>query len=221
MASMFLVSYTGMLSKAIGANWQHHGPLGKVERLIFIMIFSILEYLQLTGKISKFYSFTYLEWTMIIFVVLGQVTVFNRLVAQLKECRKLDWLKYRNLDKKTIVIYDSQTGNTLKAAQEAANALECELINVKDAYEKNISDYDLVFFAIPHLGRKITTQNTKDFLETPYNTGKPSEQISSALFINSIFCSKVLLNPKPVSIIIFSLESWFSALKGILLIKKR
>ena len=35
MASMFLVSYTGMLSKAIGAKWQHHGPLGKVERLTF------------------------------------------------------------------------------------------------------------------------------------------------------------------------------------------
>jgi len=86
MASMFLVSYTGMLSKAIGAQWQHHGPLGKVERLIFIMIFSLLEYLHLPGKITKIGSFNYFEWLMIIFVILGQITVFNRLLMSLFSC---------------------------------------------------------------------------------------------------------------------------------------
>ena len=53
MGSMFLVSYTGMLAKALGANWQHHGPLGKVERLIFIMIFSLLEYLHLLSMTAR------------------------------------------------------------------------------------------------------------------------------------------------------------------------
>ena len=93
MASMFLVSYTGMLSKAIGASWQHNGPLGKVERCIFIMIFSILEYYQLTGKIGLCENHHYFELLMILFIVLGQLTVFNRLVAQLRECKKLDWIK--------------------------------------------------------------------------------------------------------------------------------
>ena len=96
MASMFLVSYTGML------------------------------YLRLTGKIGDFYTLTYFEWLMILFIILGQVTVFNRLKAQLKECKKLDWIKYRNIDKKIIVIYDTLTGNTEKAAKEAAEALECK-----------------------------------------------------------------------------------------------
>ena len=80
-----------MLSKALGAQWQHHGPLGKVERLIFIMIFSLLEYLQLTGKISMIANHTYFFWLAVVFIVLGQVTVYNRVKAQLKEYKKLDW----------------------------------------------------------------------------------------------------------------------------------
>ena len=117
---MFLVSYTGMLSKAIGANWQHQGPLGKVERLILIMIFSILAYCQLTGKIGNVGKFGYFEWLMILFVILGQITVVNRLKAQLKECAVLDWIKYRNIDKKVVVVYDSQTGNTKKNSLRSA-----------------------------------------------------------------------------------------------------
>ena len=61
MASMFLVSYTGMLSKAIGANWQHHGPLGKVERLILIMIFSLLEYLHLIYHVNTMKNHHYIQ----------------------------------------------------------------------------------------------------------------------------------------------------------------
>lgn len=205
MASMFLVSYTGMLSKAIGAKWQHHGPLGKVERLIFVMIFSFLEYLYLTGKIELFYSVDYFIWLMILFIVLGQVTIFNRLKAQLKECAKLDWIKYRNIDKKVIVLYDTMTGNTEMAAKEVAEALCVEAFNVKDYRDKDLSSYDLVILAAPHLGHKILPKNTIDFLQNNHNikeyallftSGMPVVRLFSNIKCKNYFIEK--LNKKPL-----------------------
>ena len=190
MASMFLVSYTGMLSKAIGASWQHHGPLGKVERLIFIMIFSVLEYLQLTGKISKIGEYTYFEWLMILFIILGQITVFNRLKAQLRECRKLDWIKYRNINKKAIVIFDSQTGNTESVAKEAADALCSELVNVRNVKDSDLSAYDIVFLATPHLGRKIMTSEMINFLEDNHNIKNYALLMTSGMPIKRWFSNK-------------------------------
>lgn len=90
LSSMFLVSYTGMLGKALGDTWQQHGPLDKVERLVYIMIFSLLQYLSLTGKIEQLYSFTYFEWLMILFIAFGQITVLRRLIAQLKEYKEIE-----------------------------------------------------------------------------------------------------------------------------------
>ena len=165
MASMFLVSYTGMLSKALGANWQHQGPLGKVERIVLIMFFSIAAYLQLVGKIGNIGGFSYFEWLMILFIVLGQLTVFNRLKAQLRECAVLDWLKYKNINKKVAVIYDSQTGNTKKAAVSAAEALDAEAVSVQNVAKKDLSSFDLVIFAAPNLGRRIIPEGMKNLIE--------------------------------------------------------
>ncbi len=208
MASMFLVSYTGMLSKAIGAQWQHQGPLGKVERLIFIMIFSVLEYMSLTGKIGKFHSITYFEWLMILFIVLGQITVYNRLVAMLRECRKLDWIKYRDTNKKVVIIYDSQTGNTEKAAQQAADALNCEMIHVKNTNNMDLSSYDSVIFACPQLGRRITTPDMINLLENNLNLKNYALLMTSGLPIKRWFSNKKCikyftekLGKKPVSTI--------------------
>lgn len=208
MGSMFLVSYTGMLSKALGGNWQHHGPLGKVERLILIMIFSLLEYFRLTGKIDNFIGQGYFIWLMQIFVVLGQITVYNRLVAQLKEFRKIDWLKYRNIEKKIIVIYDTQTGNTEKVANEAANALQAEIVHVKDVIEKDLSQYDLVILSTPHLGRKIMTPNMINFLENNHNIKNYALLTTSGLPVKRWFsdrkCKKYFmekLGKKPIDTI--------------------
>lgn len=208
MGSMFLVSYTGMLSKALGAKWQHHGPLGKVERLIFVMIFTVLAYLQLTGKINDFYNLKYFEWLMILFIILGQITVFNRLKAQLKECAKLDWIKYRNIDKKVLVVYDSQTGNTEKVAREAANALGTEAVAIKDATEYDFAYFDLVIFAVPHLGRNIMPPITKALLEKNLTIKNYALLMTSGMPIKRIISNKKCikyftekLNKKPISTI--------------------
>ena len=57
LSSMLLVSYTGMLGKAVGGSWQHHGPLGQVERLICIIIFSLLQFLLLRTGVAAWAVF--------------------------------------------------------------------------------------------------------------------------------------------------------------------
>lgn len=208
MASMFLVSYTGMLAKAIGVNWQHHGPLGKVERLILIMIFSILQYLSLTGKIHNIYNFTYFEWLMVVFVVLGQITVLNRLIGQLRECKKSDWIKYRQIGEKIVVVFDSLTGNTQKVAEQLADSLSTQCVNVKDAVEMDFSSYDLVVFATPNLGRKKTTPAMQALLERNLSVKNYALAITSGMpiyrLISTPRCIKFFvekLGKKPIATI--------------------
>lgn len=91
--SVILVSYSGMLGKAIGVSWQHQGPLGKVERLILIMVAALLQYILTakgiqTVKIS-FFKFTVIEFLMLWFIFGAQITVFNRVRAALREIRRM------------------------------------------------------------------------------------------------------------------------------------
>ncbi|HBG49152.1 MAG TPA: hypothetical protein DDW90_06560 [Cyanobacteria bacterium UBA9971] len=208
--SMFLVSYTGMLGKALGVEWQHHGPLGKVERLIMIMIFALLQYLNINNIIPSLniYGFapTYFEACMIIFLVLGQITVFNRLNGQLRQIKVLEWEKYRDLNKKTVVIYDSLTGNTKKVAEKIADALSTSCITPKEAINLNLGLFDLVVFATPNLGKKRTTPAMQELLENNLNIKNYALAITSGVpiyrLISGTKCIKYFadkLNKKPVS----------------------
>jgi phosphatidylglycerophosphate synthase len=89
---VLLVSYTGMLGKAIGVNWQHQGPLGKVERLILIMIAAFLQFIfTLKGyKNFTFFSFdtSIFELLTVYFIISSQITVFNRLKGMYKEIKE-------------------------------------------------------------------------------------------------------------------------------------
>ena len=209
-ASVFLVSYAGMMGKAIGVEWQHHGPLGKVERLIIIMIFSLLQYLSLTNKIPNLslngYSPTYFDICMIIFLILGQITVFKRVKSQLKQAQKLDWEKYRDLNKKTVVVYDSLTGNTKKVAEEIANSLSASCITPKEAQNLNLGIFDLVVFATPNLGRKKTTPAMQELLDSnlqiknyalAITSGMPLHRLVSGARCVQYFAGK--LNKQPVA----------------------
>lgn len=81
LVSMLLVSYTGMLGKAVGVSWQHHGPLGKVERLISIMVFSLAQFI-----LDKFrIGLNLWGWLFLWFILAGQVTVYNRIKGLLRQ----------------------------------------------------------------------------------------------------------------------------------------
>ena len=82
LGTMFLVSYAGMLGKALGVSWQGHGPLDKVERLFLLMITSALQYIGYTKNEPTVFwlghNLSYLEFCMIAFFILGQITVLRR-----------------------------------------------------------------------------------------------------------------------------------------------
>ncbi len=89
LCSMFLVSYSGMLSKALGFTWQTCGPLDKVQRLVLMMIFALIQWIAFMCnspllQIGEFYL-SYLEICMILFFVLGQITVVRRVKCLNKE----------------------------------------------------------------------------------------------------------------------------------------
>lgn len=89
LCTVVLVSYSGMLGKALGVSWQGHGPLDKVERLFWLMIIALAQWIgykngQPTVAISS-YNLSYLELGMLLFFVFGQITVVRRTLGIKKE----------------------------------------------------------------------------------------------------------------------------------------
>ena len=176
LASMFLVSYSGMLGKAVGVEWQHHGPLGKVERLILVMVFTLLQYLRLqsgrgTLTISG-HSLTPMEWCMVAFVVLGQITVFNRVRGTLRQMVRHEWQAKaaEHLEgRRVLVAYDSLTGNTAKVAEAIAEPLRAELRRIGDV--ESTEGYDLVVLGTPNMGAKPSPRMLR-FLKAHRNIGE-------------------------------------------------
>ena len=87
--TVLLVSYSGMLGKAIGVSWQGQGPLDKVDRLVLIMVGSLAQFILIKVGHPEIIVFriqlTALEWMIILFIFLGQITVINRVVGMIKE----------------------------------------------------------------------------------------------------------------------------------------
>ena len=161
LASMLLVSYSGMLGKALGVQWQHHGPLGKVERLILIMVFSLVQFFHLRAGAGPWMIFglplSPLEFTMALFVVLGQVTVFNRTRGMLREIARLEWRENGGGGRsrgRFLVTYDSNTGNTKKVACAMAECLHADLRPIGESGD--IRPYDMVLIGSPVIRGKPT-----------------------------------------------------------------
>ncbi|HUT59015.1 MAG TPA: flavodoxin family protein [Phycisphaerae bacterium] len=158
LASMLLVSYVGVLGKALGASWQHQGPLGKVERLICIMALTLVQLVLLRGGRTGWtilgWPLTPLELAMIAFTALGQVTVFNRTRGILRQVAKLQWQRDGSAPGRALVVYDSSTGNTAKVAGAIAEALGAELSCVDEV--RDVSGHDLIVIGSPTISSRPT-----------------------------------------------------------------
>lgn len=89
LCTVVLVSYSGILGKALGVSWQGFGPLDKVERFFWLILAVIIQYIfcikgQPTFSICS-YTLSYLDILMIIFFILGQITVLRRYLGIKKE----------------------------------------------------------------------------------------------------------------------------------------
>lgn len=89
LCTMFLVSYSGMLSKALGFTWQTCGPLDKVQRLVLMMVFALAQWIAIQFDAPFLfianYSISYLEICMLLFFILGQITVIRRVMCLNRE----------------------------------------------------------------------------------------------------------------------------------------
>ncbi|HBE80964.1 MAG TPA: hypothetical protein DDW65_24730 [Firmicutes bacterium] len=155
-ATVALISYSGMLGKALGFDWQNQGPLRKTERLVLVVLFTLVQYfLLIDGMHALLLGITAMEWSMVLVVLLGQLTVFDRLVGISKENAKLEWLKnekYKNITQKILIAYDSETGNTERVAEEISNCLKVGIRKIDDI--TGVKSYDLVIFGSRESGRR-------------------------------------------------------------------
>jgi flavodoxin/phosphatidylglycerophosphate synthase len=155
-ASVALISYTGLLGKAVGFDWQNQGPLRKLPRLVLLIVFTLIQYaMNIRGIQYLFLGMTSLEVCMVFFIILGQLTVFNRLRGIKKENTKTQWLtgeKYRGITKKILIAYDSETGNTERVAEEISNGLKVGIRKIDDI--TSVDAYDLVIFGCRELGNR-------------------------------------------------------------------
>lgn len=169
LATMFLVSYTGMLGKALNVQWQHHGPMGKVERLSIVMIAALVQFFVLPHHQTVHWigiTATPMEWSMAVMVVLGQYTVLRRLRGQLREIRQkeaLERLAPNRNEQCVLVLYDSMTGNTRQVAEQIACGLGCTAKHLSDA--GSIEGYNLVVLGSPNI-RKHPTAAVQKFQES-------------------------------------------------------
>ncbi|MFA5261235.1 MAG: flavodoxin family protein [Candidatus Omnitrophota bacterium] len=167
MGTVFLVSYTGMLGKAVGVSWQHHGPLGKVERLIFLMVFTLIQLFCPSLTIFRI-SLGPLSWCMALYIVLGQITVLNRLRGQLREVCLKEWpvsRELQDLSGRVLVVYDSQTGNTERIAEKIAFTLSAKCCSLRGPVEARA--YDLVVFCTPNIRGKCTARMAEFLKKAP------------------------------------------------------
>lgn len=90
--TVILVSYSGMLGKALGVSWQQQGPLDKVDRLVMIMVFSLIQFILI--KINPVwlenFRFTAMELCMLLFIILGQFTIIRRVIGMIKEINRIE-----------------------------------------------------------------------------------------------------------------------------------
>lgn len=75
--AILMVSYTGILGKAVGAERVYTGILGKADRMIYLMIVCLIYGFFPDYGIAGFSTYT---WLLIIFIPLACITILQRLL---------------------------------------------------------------------------------------------------------------------------------------------
>lgn len=89
---------------------------------------------------------------MVLYVVLGQITVYNRVRGMRRQIKRLEWPRRSPLPDmplRILVVFDSRTGNTRKVAEAVAESLQADLSPVGEAGDPR--GYDLVVIGSPSM----------------------------------------------------------------------
>jgi archaetidylinositol phosphate synthase len=85
---MLLTSYMGTQSQAIGHKREYSGLLGRADRLVLLMIFPIIQHIWLRIQIQLPWNTTILDWVLIYFAIVGNITAIQRFYSTLKWFQK-------------------------------------------------------------------------------------------------------------------------------------
>ncbi len=86
---MLLTSYMGTQSQAVGCKRNYSGLLGRADRLVLLMIIPLVQHILVIYNIETIYiteilNFNMLEWMLIYFAVVGNLTAVQRFVSTLR-----------------------------------------------------------------------------------------------------------------------------------------
>ena len=81
---MLLTSYMGTQSQAIGYKRDYSGLLVRADRLVLLMITPLVQHILLHYDIQILWGLSLLEWVLIYFAVMGNITAVQRFYTTLK-----------------------------------------------------------------------------------------------------------------------------------------
>lgn len=85
---MLLTSYMGTQSQAIGHKRDYSGLLGRADRLFLLMIAPIIQRILIYYDHEMVFGFFILEWVLIYFAVIGNLTAVQRFYSTLRWFKK-------------------------------------------------------------------------------------------------------------------------------------
>ena len=81
---MFLTSYMGTQAQAVGCKRNYSGLLGRADRLVLLMVFPVIQNIFMNYTTGFLFGFTLLEWMLVYFAVIGNITAIQRFYSTLK-----------------------------------------------------------------------------------------------------------------------------------------
>ena len=86
---MLLTSYMGTQAQAVGFKRDYSGALGRADRLVLLMIFPIIQHILLYyPDLKLLLGLFLLEWVLIYFAVMGNITAAQRFYSTLRWFKK-------------------------------------------------------------------------------------------------------------------------------------
>ena len=75
---ILLISYLGVQAQALGIKREYRGLMGRFSRLIILIFFAFLNSIYQQNIEIGSLSFSFLGWAIVIFVILGLITIIQR-----------------------------------------------------------------------------------------------------------------------------------------------
>ena len=81
---MLLTSYMGTQSQAVGHKRDYTGFLGRADRLVLLMFAPIIQHIFLHYKLILPFGLNLLDWVLIYFAVMGNITAIQRFYSTIR-----------------------------------------------------------------------------------------------------------------------------------------